>query len=54
MLNDQEIAKKADIHPIEEIVSKLGIEAEDLEKYGKYKARICYEWLNKKEGKKGK
>lgn len=54
MLNDPEIAKKADIHPIEEIASKLGIEAEDLEKYGKYKAKISYERLNKKEGKKGK
>lgn len=54
MLNDPEIAKKADIHPIEEIASKLGIEAEDLEKYGNYKAKISYERLNKKEGKKGK
>lgn len=39
-LTDQEIASKADIHPIENIAVKAGIPKEALELYGKYKAKI--------------
>jgi formate--tetrahydrofolate ligase len=54
MLNDDEIAKKVDIRPIEEIAEKLGIGAESLEKYGKYKAKISPDAVSKGPGKKGK
>ena len=40
MLNDMEIAESVDIKTIEEIAGKLGLKEEDLEKYGKYKAKI--------------
>jgi len=54
MLNDMEIAKKAEISPIEDIAARLGIEAKNLEKYGKYKAKVSCEGVNRKERKKGK
>lgn len=54
MLNDDEIAKKFDIRPIEEIAEKLGIGAESLEKYGKYKAKISPDGVSKGPGKRGK
>ncbi|MGD8536342.1 MAG: formate--tetrahydrofolate ligase, partial [Candidatus Aminicenantes bacterium] len=40
MLNDMEIAENVQLKPIEEIASQLGLNEEDLEKYGKYKAKI--------------
>ena len=49
MLNDMEIAENVEIKPIEEIASQLGLKEEDLEKYGKYKAKIS-PWI-KLEGK---
>ena len=55
MLTDIEIAQKADIRPIEEIAKKLGINDDELEFYGKYKAKLndaLFERLkNKKDGK---
>lgn len=54
MLNDMEIAKKAEISPIEDIAARLGIEEKNLEKYGKYKAKVSCEGVNRKERKKGK
>lgn len=55
MLTDIEIAQKADIRPIEEIAKKLGIYDDELEFYGKYKAKLndaLFERLkNKKDGK---
>ena len=54
MLNDMEIAKKAEISPIEDIAARLGIEAKNLEKYGKYKAKVSCKGVNRKERKKGK
>jgi formate--tetrahydrofolate ligase len=53
MPNDDEIAKKVDMRPIEEIAEKLGIEVGTLEKYGKYKAKISPEVVAK-GGKRGK
>jgi len=52
--NDNEIAKKVDIRPIEEIAEKLGIDAGFLEKYGKYKAKISPAAVSKGVSKKGK
>ena len=39
-LSDIEIAQEAKMLPITEIASKLGIEDNELELYGKYKAKI--------------
>ena len=54
MQDDREISKKFDMRPIEEIARKLGIDAENLEKYGEYKAKIVPEKVYKKGGKIGK
>ncbi|MDO4731379.1 MAG: formate--tetrahydrofolate ligase [Clostridia bacterium] len=40
MLSDIEIAQKADILPINKIAEKIGIQEDELEFYGKYKAKI--------------
>ncbi len=40
MLTDIEIAQQADIRPVGEIAKKLGISEDDLEYYGKYKAKL--------------
>lgn len=40
MLTDLEIAQQADIKPVKEIAKKLNINEDDLEFYGKYKAKI--------------
>ena len=45
MKSDIEIAQEAVMAPITEIAAKLGIEQEDLELYGKYKAKISDEYI---------
>lgn len=40
MATDIEIAKQVKLKPITEIAAKLGIDADDLELYGKYKAKL--------------
>ncbi|MEA4877136.1 MAG: formate--tetrahydrofolate ligase, partial [Aminobacterium sp.] len=40
MLSDIEIAQQAQMKPIVEIASQLGIDEEELELYGKYKAKV--------------
>lgn len=47
MLSDLEIAQQAEIKPIAEIANKLGLTEDDLELYGKYKAKLNLEKLNK-------
>jgi formate--tetrahydrofolate ligase len=54
MLNDMEIAENVEIKPIEEIASQLGLNEEDLEKYGKYKAKISPGIKIEGKGKTGK
>ncbi len=55
MLSDVEIAQGAKMKPITEIAAKLGIADDDLELYGRYKAKIsdsCIKRLeNKQDGK---
>lgn len=51
MLTDIEIAKQADIKPISDIAEKLGIHADELEFYGKYKAKLPLSLLKKYENK---
>ncbi len=55
MKTDIEIAQEAVILPIKEVASKLDITEDDLELYGKYKAKLSEEYLSKiKNNKKGK
>jgi len=54
MVDDREIARKVKLKPIEKIAEKLGIEAENLEKYGQHKAKIPLAECYKKGERKGK
>lgn len=55
MKTDIEIAQEAQMLPITEVVKEIGLTADELELYGKYKAKISNEYLKKIEGnKKGK
>ena len=45
MKTDIEIAQSANMLPIKEIAERLGIEEDDLELYGKYKAKISEEYI---------
>ena len=47
MLTDVEIAQAAKMKPIKEIALKVGLEEDDLEFYGKYKAKISLETIQK-------
>ena len=51
MLTDIEIAKQAAIKPISDIAEKLGISADELEFYGKYKAKLPLSLLKKYENR---
>ncbi|MBP3458678.1 MAG: formate--tetrahydrofolate ligase [Lachnospiraceae bacterium] len=46
MKTDIEIAQEAVLEPIVNIAKKVGLTADDLELYGKYKAKISNEYLN--------
>ena len=52
MKTDVEIAHEAVIQPIEKIGEQLSLTADDLEFYGKYKAKISNEAINKFENEK--
>ena len=55
MKSDIEIAQESQILPIKDIASKLGIEEDELELYGRYKAKLSDECLNRiKSNKSGK
>ena len=55
MKTDIEIAKEAKLLPIGQVASKLGIKEDDLEPYGRYKAKLSEDFLRSIEGnKKGK
>ena len=51
-MTDLEIAKSVELEKIQEIAKKIGIEEDDLELYGKYKAKISNEVINKNKDKK--
>lgn len=55
MLSDIEISKNSKMLPIQEIAKKININEDDLELYGKYKAKLSAELINKvhsnKDGK---
>jgi formate--tetrahydrofolate ligase len=48
---DIEIAREAAIRPIDEIAARLGIPDEDLEHYGKYKAKISLDLYHRLDSK---
>ncbi|MBC2579669.1 formate--tetrahydrofolate ligase [Clostridium sp. DJ247] len=52
--SDIEIAQQCEMQDIRRIAEKLGITEDDIELYGKHKAKIDYNLLKKTEGKKGK
>ncbi len=55
MLSDVEIAQQAKISKINSIGAKLGLTDDDLEFYGKYKAKICADvWNRVKDNDDGK
>jgi len=55
MKSDIEIAQEAEIWPITKVAERIGISEDDIEQYGKYKAKISEEFLKKIENnKKGK
>ncbi len=50
MLSDIEIAQQAKLLPIKEVASQLGITEDELEFYGKYKAKLTDELANRVSG----
>ncbi|WP_195934060.1 formate--tetrahydrofolate ligase [Streptococcus sobrinus] len=52
MKSDIEIAQEVELQPISQIAEKVGIEAEDLELYGKYKAKISLDKIKASKAKK--
>ena len=55
MKTDIEIAQAATLKPIVEIAERIGLTFDDLELYGKYKAKIDYQTIEKvKQNKDGR
>ena len=55
MKSDIEIAQSVTLKPITEIVEKVGISFDDIELYGKYKAKLSFDKINAvKENASGK
>lgn len=52
MLTDVQIAQSAKMEPIKEIAAKVGLSEDDLELYGKYKAKISLETIERLKDKK--
>ncbi len=46
---DLEIAQNAPIRPIQEIAAKLGISSDDIEQYGRYKAKLPLSLINEEK-----
>ncbi|MCR5336911.1 MAG: formate--tetrahydrofolate ligase [Synergistes sp.] len=54
-LSDIEIAQQTEMEPITKVAAKLGIEEDDLELYGRYKAKVSFDlWEKIKNNKDGK
>ena len=52
MISDIEIANKIELRPIADIAKDLGLDADDYELYGKYKAKICESAFKKNQNNK--
>ena len=51
MLSDIEIAQQVKMLPINEVAENFGIDVDDLEMYGKYKAKVSFDFIKKMENK---
>ena len=51
MPTDLEIAQSVTMQPITEVAQKMGIPADDLELYGKYKAKLSFDFIKQLEKK---
>ncbi|MGH7554737.1 MAG: formate--tetrahydrofolate ligase, partial [Longimicrobiales bacterium] len=49
MLSDIEIAQAARLRPIAEIAGRLGLEATEIEPYGRYKAKVPLDAIQRRE-----
>lgn len=55
MLTDVEIAQSTEMEPIKKVAERLGLDEDDLELYGKYKAKISLDTISKvKDHENGK
>ena len=55
MLADIEIAQQAEMEPIKNVAAKLGMSEDDIEMYGKYKAKLSDEYMQSvKDNENGK
>ena len=54
MLTDIEIAQSAKLRPIAEIAQKIGLDSEEIQPYGHYKAKIPLDLIENRQSKKGK
>ncbi|WP_066497583.1 formate--tetrahydrofolate ligase [Abyssisolibacter fermentans] len=52
--SDIEIAQEAKMQDIREIAKKVGLSEDDIDLYGKYKAKVDYNLLKKESGRKAK
>ena len=52
MLTDVQIAQSTKMMPIKEVAQKIGLSEDDLELYGKYKAKISLETIKRLENHK--
>ncbi len=51
-MNDLDIARKVKLHHISEIAEKFGVDPEEIEMYGKYKAKIPLSFIDEKKAAK--
>ena len=58
MLSDIQIAQQTELKPIADIAASIGIKENELEPYGRYKAKLNEQLFDrlkdKKDGKRGK
>lgn len=55
MLTDIEIAQQAEMEPIKNVAAKIGMSEDDIEMYGKYKAKLSDEYMQSvKDNENGK
>ena len=52
MKSDIEIAQEAELLPIKDIAESIGIKEEEIEQYGRYKAKLSDEYLKRIENNK--
>ena len=52
MLSDIEIAQQAKMQKITDVAAKLGISEDDIELYGRYKAKLSMDLIRRMENEK--